>query len=98
MENLNQFEGKKRSAGEELVYNQTLEEKKEGKGGKNKKNKNKRDKKQKQNQEVNLNEDKNIEEKENNFGEKQTAKSFNFQRDLKSEKFEFYYRVRLNFI
>jgi hypothetical protein len=99
MEDLKQFEGKKRSAGEELVYNEIIGQgKAKGDGGKhkkNEKNKNKRDKKQKQNQILEDNEN-NFEVKENSqYNKQDTAKSFSTYRDLKSEKFEFYYRVSI---
>lgn len=104
MENLNQFEGKKRAAGEELVYNEIIgrdKPKGEGKKGNNKKGrqKNNRDKKSNPNQIQNNNENNNEVEKEDTkkFNRDDTAKSFSTYRDLKSEKFEFYYRVKINY-
>ena len=95
MEKFNQFEGKKRSAGEELLYDENLA--KGGHGKKNKKennrNKNKRDNNNQQNQNI-----EGIIEFENDVDTmktdyRETGKSFNTYKDLKSEKFEFYYRV-----
>jgi hypothetical protein len=102
MENLNNLQGKKRAAGEELVYNQIIGEGKpqgEGNKGKNKKEKykNKRDKKPNKSQEDNENNVEGEEEESKPYNKGETAKSFNTYRDLKSEKFEFYYRVSTNF-
>jgi len=96
MEKLNQFEGKKRPAGEELVYDENL-----AKGGYGRKKKqennrkiNKRDNNNEQNQDLDGNLDIDNDVDTMKTDNRETAKSFNNYKDLKSEKFEFYYRVK----